>query len=676
MPGRELPESGLAPAHGPTQLALLGRAQVLGPAGSTAILTDKLALLAGYLASTARRSQRRARLAELLWPDRGDDQARGSLRNALSRLRALGIRVATEADSVSLGGYESDLDQLERASSAACDVTRALRLSEPFLEGFDPPDGELRDWLSFERTRCRTLAQQALTLASDAARERGEIAAALAAASRLLALDPYRERSHRLLMRLHEAAGDRASALAQYQSCRDRLRTELGVEPSEQTMALARRIAGSPGVNAGIVTTLPREDAPKPRAAVGTERFRLSVAVLPFEHDGSATDHRFLAEGIADDLTTALTRQRDFLVMARPSSLLFSNSGDAARSLDVRYVVTGTLRVAGGQVSVAARLIDEKAGRHLWAVRHEGDLDSFFSLRDRLIDDLVTGLDAEIRLAERERAAETPATSLGAWEMFHRGLWHAYRFEPAEIARAQEFFDRSLGLAGNFALPYAGLAYVEVLRLAFLLEKDTAAGIARGLKQAGRAFELDPSSPFILTMLGRLRALSGDLAGGFDLLNHARERHPSFAHVYYCLSLTHHGAGEPELALKAADMALRLSPRDPLLPMFLTTKAASHYFTGQLDLAEREARAALAVKRGDPWALIVLVLTVAELERPGEARDILSGVGAAMPGLQPAHIWPMIARTIPAAGRERVARALAALGVPVDAEKMAVAREI
>ncbi|MCB4767883.1 adenylate cyclase [Ancylobacter sp. Lp-2] len=655
---------------------LLGRAQVLVPTGPAFVLTEKLALLAGYLASTAGRSHRRARLAGLLWPDREDDQARGSLRNALSRLRALGIGVATEADSVSLGEHECDFEHLERAASSATEVTGALRLSEPFLEGFDPPEGELRDWLSFERTRCRTLAQQALTLASNAASERGELVAALAAASRLLALDPYREQSHRLLMHLHDVAGDRASALAQYRACREMLHDELGVAPSEQTVSLARHIAGTPGTGGDTVRALPKDAAPKTGASMETGHFRLSVAVLPFEHAGSGPDHRFLAEGIADDLTTALTRQRDFLVIARPSSLLFSASGEAARSLDVRYVVTGTLRVAGGQVSVAARLIDEKAGRHLWAVRHEGALDTFFSLRDRVIDELVTGLDAEIRLAERERAAEAPSASLGAWELFHRGLWYAYRFEPAEIVRAQECFERSLDLSGGFALPYAGLAYVEVLRLAFLLEKDTAAGVARGLEHAGRAFELDPSSPFILTMLGRLRALSGDLAGGFDLLNHARERHPSFAHVYYCLSLTHHGAGEPELALKAADMALRLSPRDPLLPMFLTTKAASHYFTGQLDRAEAEARAALAVKRGDPWAVIVLVLAVAESGRHGEARDMLGGVGAAMPGLQPLHIWPMIARTIPAAGRERVARTLAALGVPVEAETTSVARAI
>lgn len=647
-------------------LLLLGNARVRTDAGIDLPLTGMLALLAGYLATSTTRGRRRAQIAEQLWPDRDGEQARGSLRNALSRLRGLGIGITTDGDVVALEHPPADIARLTDAALSPVDGETAMALSLPFLEGIEAPGSEMHDWLVFERARLCTLAQRALTLASRAASEQGRTAEALAAASLLLTLDPCRERSHRLLMRLHATAGDRAAALRQFRECRDILKAELGVAPSEGTQALARELTG--GADPAPVTAAPpAPTAPDPARFAETARhahgFRLSVAVLPFVHDADDPDQRFLAEGIADDITTELTRHRDFLVIARPSSLRFSVAAEAARDLGVRYVVTGSLRLGAGRVSLSAGLVDEVSGRHLWAVRHEGAMADFFALRDRIVAELTLGLDAEIRLAERERAASVPPANLGAWELFHRGLWHAYRFETGEIDRAQACFSRASEMAPEFALPHAGLAYVAVLHIALLMERDTQAGVTRGLSHARRAFERDPSSPFVLIMLGRLRALSGDLAGGFDLLNLARERHPSYAHAHYCLALSHHAAGEPALALESAQMALRLSPRDPLLPMFLTAKAASCYFMDRLAEAESGAREALAVRRDDPWALMVLALTLAETGRGDEARGLLSGAGGMTPGVQPADIWPMIARTLPLGGRARAARALALLGL-------------
>lgn len=459
-------------------------------AGENVPLTEKLSLLAGYLATSPARGRRRGQIAAQLWPDRGEEQARGSLRNALSRLRAIGVGVATDGDVVALAHPSIDIDRLAAAARSPLDVDAAMALSLPFLDGIEASGAEIQDWLVFERARHRTLARRALTLASRAASERGDAAEALAAASLLLTLDPCRERSHRLIMRLHAAAGDRAAALNQFRACGDILRAELGLAPSEGTQALARELSGggggpaSPTVSAsrsgddasmpGMATPAP---APLPEAAKAAHGFRLSIAVLPFVHDEGDLDQRFLAEGIADDITTELTRHRDFLVIARPSSLKFSVPAEAARDLGVRYVVTGTLRVGAGRVSLSAGLVDEVSGRHLWAVRHEGAMDDFFVLRDRIVAELTAGLDAEIRLAERERAAGRPPAHLGAWELFHRGLWHAYRFEAGEIARAEVCFTRAGALAPDFALPHAGLAYVAVLRTALLIETNTAAGV-------------------------------------------------------------------------------------------------------------------------------------------------------------------------------------------------------
>jgi predicted Zn-dependent protease len=319
--------------------------------------------------------------------------------------------------------------------------------------------------------------------------------------------------------------------------------------------------------------------------------------------------------------------------------------------------VAGDLRRAGDSISLAARLVDETEGRSLWAVRDRGSSAEFFALCERLVSDLCDQLDAQIREAERERAIVAPPGHLGAWGLYHRGMWHAFRFDAAELDRAEGCFAQVLALAPDFGLAHAGLGYAAIVRAVMLWAPDAPAVLARGLDHARSATAHDPVSPFVSMVHGRLLLMHGETGAAFDLLTAARDRHPSYAHLQYCLALSHHGAGEPDLALEAIDRAIRLSPRDPLMSMFLTVRAGSLYFTDRPAEAEAAARAAPGISRTDVWALTMLAVILAEQGEAAQARALLTGADGAFPDQAGATIWPLIRRTVAPQAADRVRRA-------------------
>ena len=660
------------PATAPAlAVSLLGGLAIRTPSGAEAGLpTAKAALLFAYLAALPGRMHRRSRLAGLFWPNRGEEQARGSLRHALSRIRAIGGQILVQGEALSLLPLETDLARLE-AAQRGVPVTpeAALEFARPFLDGIEAGEGELQDWLAFERARCRTLAQQVLARLARERLAEGEEEVALMLATRLVALDPYREQSHRLPMSPHAAAGDRSKALAQFRTCRDLLQAELGVAPSARTEALAREIAGSgpvpeeagarPRPQAGEHDSAPREARPSNRTARdGTvpdaaepprreaDEFRLSIAVVPYLTPNGDEEESFLAEGLAQDIITELSRHRDFLVIAGPSSCRFG-CHEATRALGVRYVLVVAVRRQGGRISLSLGLLDEDGRRSLWAVRREGAVSALYDMQDAVVAEVAANLDAEIRQAECESAVRRAPASLDAWALFHRGLWHAYRFHPAEVDRAEECFRRAIALAPEFALPHAGLAFAGLIRIGLAMTPAPKAVTAAATLAARRAFDLDPTSPFVLAMLGRLLGHAGQFTEAFALLRLARQTHPSYAHVHYYLALTHQAVGEPAPALEAVRLARRLSPRDPLTFNFQAVEATTLFLLDRREEAEAGLRAALAQAPQNLWPNLLLAVLLAEAGRGREAGAHLAALAGGGIALSAPLVAPLIRRVLP-----------------------------
>src|SRR5262249_2226939 len=292
-------------------------------------------------------------------------------------------------------------------------LARAGKLDEaaglyrgPLLDGHGVRDGAFEDWILVERTRLHDLAVAALD--RFAASQSG--AAAIAPAQRLLQLDPSREETHRLLMRLYASVGQRAQALRQYQHCRDTLQRELQAEPDAETERLFRQIQHetappSPRMNV----------APGPTAAPNNKP---SIAVLPFTNLSGDPEQQYFSDGITEDIITELSRFRSLFVIARNSSFQFRDKAVDVRrvgsELGVQYVIEGSIRRSGERLRVTTQLIEAETGNHIWAERYDRDLHDIFAVQDELAHAVAATVSGRIDMAGRERSARLSPAGLKA----------------------------------------------------------------------------------------------------------------------------------------------------------------------------------------------------------------------------------------------------------------------
>ncbi len=340
------------------------------------------------------------------------------------------------------------------------------------LEGIDIRETAFEDWLRGEQERLRKAALGALERLLRHQVEAGDDAAAADTANRLLALDPFHEPVHRTMMQLYCRAGRREAAIRRYLSCAEILERELGIEPDEETKTLYEEILRER--TAPLGRTRKTDGVP----GDGSPSDKPSIAVLPFENMSDDPGQEYFADGIAEDVITALSRFRSLFVIARGSTFTYKGSaGDVTlvgRELGVRYVVEGSVRKAGNRVRITAQLIDAASGKHLWAERFDGALDDVFDLQDQITERIVVAVEPEIGARERERAKCKPPGSLDAWECLQRGLSHFYRANKTDFAEAVQLFCEAVALNPEFATAHAYLAFAIQKSMPFGYAEDTA----------------------------------------------------------------------------------------------------------------------------------------------------------------------------------------------------------
>src|SRR5262245_40657550 len=328
------------------QLRLLGGFDLHSAEGRAAIPAGrKVRALLTYLALSPGQAWPREKLMALLWSDRGDEQARASLRQALAEMRrVLGepSPVRAEHDAVSLDPALLAVDALEferLAKAGKLDEAAALYRG-PLLDGHGVRDDAFEDWIRVERTRLHDLAVDVLDRLAGA--QSGD--ATLETAQRLLQLDPAREETHRLLMRLYATAGQRAQALRQYQLCRDALQRELQAMPDAETERLYREIQDE-----SLSCRAIEANVAKPNLTAPPES-KPSIAVLPFANMSGDPQQDYFSDGITEDIITELSRFRSLFVIARTSSFQYRGKNvdvrQVARELGVQYIVEGSIRRA------------------------------------------------------------------------------------------------------------------------------------------------------------------------------------------------------------------------------------------------------------------------------------------------------------------------------------------
>ena len=343
----------------------------------------------------------------------------------------------------------------------------------------------------------------------------------------------------------------------------------------------------------------------------GPEASRPSLAVLPFRFAGTDERYATLATALPDELIADLARLRWLFVTARGSSFRLrvpdADFADIGRLLRVRYCLCGTIELTGSRLVVLVELVDTRDGGIVWADRFAGKLDDVHAIREQIRSQVVMALEIRIPLHEASLARLAAVENLDAWSAYHLGLQHLYRFNRRDNGAAADLFQRALALDPGFARAQAAMSFVHFQSAFMHYTDDIAGATAKARHFASRGLELDPLEPFVNFTMGRTYWLEGDLDTSLGWLERATQISPNYAQGIYARAWTEAMAGRPGEGRDHVDLAMRLSPLDPLHYAMLATRGFTHMLRGE------DAEAARWVERGarSPGAHVLIAVIAA-----------------------------------------------------------------
>ena len=601
-------------------LSLFGRFELTGPTGSIEFASKKAAGLLAFLACTAPEEQRRETLTDLLWGSHFEAQARQNLRQALYVLRrVLGDgSIVNNAHFVSLktGILECDVSRFEAlvrdggrdALAAALEIYKGHLLID-----FDFTQDAWRDWLKRERQRIQILALDATVRLGGLELTAGNAEAAVRVAERAIAENDVREDAHRLLMRALAGSGRRPDALRHYEHLVALLKHELDVEPDVETKALARELR-KPGQAHHDVSSLPLPDRP-------------SIAVLPFANMSGDPDQEYFADGISEDLITGLSHIRWLFVIARNSSFVYKHRAvdvkQVSNELGVRYVLEGSVRRAGKRLRISAQLIDAITGGHHWAERYDRELGDIFAVQDEITRSVAAAIEPHLLAAEGVRALSRSASDLGAWELVARAQTHFWRLTRRDYETAINVLNRAVKAFPEYgpARSLLGFCLAFAAHMGWI---DRDQGLVAGRQHALRAIALDDRDPWGHISLGYWAMMERRTEESIAAFHRAVTLNPNSAAAHSHLSRGLAFAGRDHEAILHGEDAIRLSPLDPEMALFLGAIAVAHYTAGRYADAVQRTTEALRLRPGFQGAQRLRCASLAQAGRVDEARAFLA----------------------------------------------------
>ena len=326
-----------------------------------------------------------------------------------------------------------------------------------------------------------------------------------------------------------------------------------------------------------------------------------SIAVLAFNNMSGDPEQDYFADGVVEDIITALSRFKALFVIARNSSFTYKGRAvdvkQVGRELGVRYVLEGSVRKAANRVRITGQLIDTATGAHIWADRIDGGLDDIFDLQDQVTASVVGAIAPAMEKAEIERAKRKPTESLDAYDNYLLGIAAIHSvFEGTEdaVSEALRLFYRAIELDPNYASAYGMAAWCHVLRKNYGWMPDDAQAIAEVERLARQAARLAKNDAVALYTGGfALAQLLGHLDAGAALIDRALELDPNLAAAWHLSGWVKIYLGEPEMAIEHMAHAMRLNPLDPLILGMQNGTAAAHFLAGRYDAASWWAEKAL-----------------------------------------------------------------------------------
>ena len=354
---------------------------------------------------------------------------------------------------------------------------------------------------------------------------------------------------------------------------------------------------------------------------------RPSIAVLPFGNMGGEKDDYF-ADGITEDIITALTRMRWFHVVARNSVFGYERGAhgirEAARDLGASYVLEGNVRRGGARLRLTAQLIVGASGIHVWAKRYDRDLHDIFEVQDDLTESIVASIEPELGKAERERARAKRPESLSAWDLCQRGMWHLYRRTKQDFTEAEALLERALQIDANLAPALCALSETHVIQVLFGLAENPDARREEAMRLARRAVDLDDRNPVAHWAMARAHVVAHQHEAAIPFAEAALALNPTLAWAQYLLGLCHIYSGRVKKGVPYLQSAISLSPYDPYLARFIALKAEAHLFVGEYEEAVACGREAVRLASTAHWSgHTVLAAALGHLGRIEEANTIM-----------------------------------------------------
>ncbi len=343
-----------------------------------------------------------------------------------------------------------------------------------------------------------------------------------------------------------------------------------------------------------------------------------SIAVLPFDNMSGDPEQEYFADGIAEDVITALSRHSDLFVIARNSSFTYRGKAVDIRmvgkDLGVRFVLEGSVRRAGNRVRITAQLIEAATGNHVWAERYDGPVDDIFDVQDEITMNVAGAVGSEIRAADVRASAEKRFEDLQSWERLMKAYWHIYRYNPEDNAKGQAICRAEIQATGGSAAIHSAVVMACMFELLWGLGNRSPMDVIKdGTQAAHAAIALDPNNEGAHANLSLLLWASGDHDGAVREATTAVNLSPhSFVcHLSMGMALAFSGPAHCDSALEHLKMAARLGPRDINIDWVYAPMSVVAFQSGSYSDAINYAHSAIRQNPGNGSAYRFLAASLA-----------------------------------------------------------------
>ena len=353
-----------------------------------------------------------------------------------------------------------------------------------------------------------------------------------------------------------------------------------------------------------------------------------SIAVLPFTNMSGDAGQDHFADGLTEDVITALSRLRWLFVIARNSTFTYRGRNvdvrQVSQELGVRYVLEGSVRIAGDRIRVTGQLIDAPTAKHIWADRYDRRLDDIFAVQDEITGNVVAAIEPHIYAEEGYRAAQRPPDSIDAWGLVVRAMGLIRRIGRREMEEAQELLHRAIAIDPGYARAHAMLAWAVWWGTLSYAWPDTAEGYARAARHAEEAVRLDPAEPWARMILGLSYSNAGQHGRALAELRAALDLNPNSSMGRTALGWALLRAGEGEEAVEETRRALKMSPLDSYAGIYSSVHGLALLGTRRFEEALPHLRAAVAAFAEYPGHYNTLISCCGHLGLLEEARAFIA----------------------------------------------------